>query len=94
MKNLLCVVAALCLGAIATVPAQVPSGQAPPGQSEYVPIDQLPPQDQLPAAPLLIAAYAFVWVGVFGYLWSLMRRLKTVQAEIEHLEHRLPNAKA
>jgi hypothetical protein len=29
---------------------------AQPGQSEFVPVDQLPPADQLPAAPLLIAA--------------------------------------
>ena len=35
-----------------------------PGQSEFVPVDALPPADQLPAAPLLITAYAFVWVAV------------------------------
>ena len=38
--------------------------QPPPGQSEFVPVDSLPPSDQLPAAPLLIAAYAFVWLAV------------------------------
>jgi hypothetical protein len=34
--------------------------QPPPGQSEFVPIKDLPPTDQLPAAPYLISAYAFV----------------------------------
>ena len=31
--------------------------------NEFVPISQLPPQDQLPAAPLLISAYVFVWLA-------------------------------
>ena len=38
--------------------------QAPSGQTTFVPVDQLPPGDQLPSAPLLVAAYAFVWVAV------------------------------
>ena len=48
--------------------------QPPPGQTEFVPVSQLPPGDQLPAAPLLIAAYAFVWVALLAYLWSIRRR--------------------
>ena len=32
----------------------------PRQQEEFTPIDQLPPQEQLPAAPLLVGAYAFV----------------------------------
>ena len=62
--------------------AQAPPGQAPPGQGEYVPIEQLPPGQQLPAAPLLIAAYAFVWLAVFFYVWTIWRRLNRVDAEI------------
>ena len=56
--------------------------QAPPGQSEYVPIKDLPPTDQMPAAPLLIAAYAFVWIAVMFYLWTIWRRLNRVEAEM------------
>jgi CcmD family protein len=63
-------------------PGQTPSGQAPAGQSEYVAVDQLPPVEQLPAAPLLIAAYAFVWLAVFFYVWTIWRRLNKVEAEI------------
>jgi CcmD family protein len=51
-----------------------------------VPIDQLPPQDQLPAAPLLIAAYAIVVLALFAYVMSVARRLTVVQREIERLE--------
>jgi CcmD family protein len=58
----------------------------PPQQEEFVPIDQLPPQDQLPAAPLLIGAYVFVWLAVGGYIWSVARRVSRVQREVERLD--------
>jgi CcmD family protein len=68
--------------------AQQPSPQsAPPKQQEeFVPVSQLPPQDQLPAAPLLVTAYAFVWIALFGYVVSVARRLTKVQREVERLE--------
>lgn len=59
---------------------------APEQQSEFVPISELPPQDQLPAAPLLVSAYVVVWVGLFGYLFSVARRLSVVQREVQRLE--------
>ena len=42
----------------------------------------LPQQEQLPAAPLVIAAYAVAWVRVFGYLWTIWRRLGRVEREL------------
>ena len=65
---------------------QEPSAQPPKQTDEFVPISQLPPQDQLPAAPLLVTAYAFVWVVLFGYVVSVARRLTKVQTEIERLD--------
>ena len=62
--------------------------QPQPPQEEFVPIDQVPPEDQLPAAPLLIAAYAVVWLIVFGYLWSLWRRQSAVEQEMRELSRR------
>ena len=53
---------------------------------EFVPIDQLPPTEQMPAAPLVIGAYSFVMLALFFYLVSLSRRLGTVQREVERLE--------
>ena len=58
----------------------------PEQQNEFIPIDQLPPQDQLPAAPLLVAAYAIVVVALFVYVMSVARRLTSVQRELERLE--------
>lgn len=63
---------------------------SPGGQTEFVPIGQLPPTEQLPAAPLLVAAYAFVWIAVMFYLWSIWRRLNKVEAEMRALERRRP----
>jgi CcmD family protein len=64
--------------------------QPPPGQSEFVPINELPPGDQLPAAPLLIGAYAFIWLAVMFYLWSIWRRLNQVETEMHALAQKKP----
>jgi CcmD family protein len=69
-----------------------PQQPSPQQQSEFVPISQLPPQDQLPAAPLLISAYVVVWVALFGYLFSVARRLGVVQRDVERLETDLKRA--
>ena len=62
--------------------------QPPAAQSEFVPVKDLPPADQLPAAPLLIAAYAFVWLALMVYLWSIQRRLGAVDADLRKLGQR------
>jgi CcmD family protein len=62
--------------------------QAPAGQNEFVPVSSLPPSDRMPAAPLLVAAYAFVWLAVCFYLWTLWRRLGKVEADMQALERR------
>ena len=72
--------------ACAVTPLRAAQPAQPEQQNEYVPIDQLPPQDQLPAAPLLVTAYAVVMVGLFAYVLSVARRLTTVQRELERLE--------
>jgi CcmD family protein len=67
--------------------------QAPAGQGGFVPADTLPPTEQLPAAPLLIAAYAFVWVAVTVYLFSIWRRLNKVEAEMRSLAAKVETRK-
>jgi CcmD family protein len=65
--------------------------QPPPGQSEFVPVDSVPPADQLPAAPLLVGAYAFVWIAVMVYLWTIWRRLNKVEDEMRALAQKAPH---
>ena len=68
--------------------------QQPPraAQDEFVPIDQLPQDERLPAARLLIAAYAAAWVLVAGYLWSIWRRLARVERELAEVGRRIPSS--
>jgi hypothetical protein len=62
------------------------AAQQPTRQDEFVPISQLPPQEQLAAAPLLIGAYAFVLGVLFLYVLSVARRLTTIQRELDRLD--------
>jgi len=64
----------------------------PRQQEEFTPIDQLPPQEQLPAAPLLVGAYAFVMLMLFGYLVMVSRRLSAIQTEVNRLDADLKRA--
>jgi CcmD family protein len=64
------------------------SAQPAQGPDVFVPISELPPGQQLPAAPFLIVAYAFIWVGLMVYLWSIWRRLEKVEREMRALEQR------
>ena len=79
----LALIIALCL--VGVGPTFV-HAQAPQQHDEFVPSDQPPPQDQLPAAPLLVAAYSFVALALFAYVVSVARRMATVQRELERLE--------
>ena len=55
----------LAAGPIAAVSVAAQQQPPPrPAQDEFVPIDELPPNEQLPAAPLLIAAYSVAWIMV------------------------------
>jgi CcmD family protein len=64
--------------------------QAPAGQGGFVPVDSVPLSDQLPAAPLLVTAYAFVWIAAMFYIWTIWRRLNKVEDEMRALAQKLP----
>ena len=70
-----------------SVSAQEPPKR--PAQDEFVPLNELPPQEQLPAAPLLIAAYSVAWVLVAGYLFSIWRRMGKVEQELAEVSRRV-----
>ena len=61
----------------------------PAAQDEFVPISEVAPHDQLPAAPLLIAAYSIAWLAIALYIWSLWKRLGRVEQELQTLSGRL-----
>lgn len=57
-------------------------------QGDYVPASSLPPVETLPAGPIVIAAYAFVWIVLIAYVWFVWRRLQKVEDDIARLERR------
>ena len=75
-----------------TAPQPAPS--KPAAQDEFVPVNApMNPQDTIPAPRLVAIAYGFIWVVLFGYLWSVRSRLSTVEREIETVSRRLPQRK-
>ena len=85
LKRWCAVLSLVFVWGVSSVMAQQPSPQ-PSQQNEFIPINQLPPQDQLPAAPLLIGAYVFVLAVLFLYVFSVARRLTNVQRELDRLD--------
>ena len=76
---------ALWIIVMSAVSTAVFAFQPPPGQDGFVAAKDLPPTEQIPAAPLLVAAYAIIWVAAVFYLWTIWRRLNKVEADIRAL---------
>lgn len=69
-------------------------GQQPPPKptatDEFVPVDKpMNAQDTIPAPKLVATAYGFIWVVVFGYVWSVRSRLATVERELQTVSKRV-----
>ncbi len=59
-----------------------------PAQEGFIPLSELPPGEQLPAAPFLVGSYAFFLVLMMFYLWTIWRRISKVETEMKALERR------
>jgi type VI protein secretion system component VasF len=81
-------VAVVLLAFLLTASARAAAQQPPPANEGFVQANDLPPTEQLPAAPLVVGAYAIFLVLMVGYVWSIGRRLNTVEKEMRTLEHR------
>ncbi len=86
MKRWLAIAILMCgiTAPLAAQPQQPPPQRRPPAaQDEFVPVNELPESEKLPAAPFLITAYTIVWVVLLVYVWSLRRRLTAVEQELK-----------
>jgi CcmD family protein len=84
------IVAVVMLSGI--VSAQPPAPKATPtaAQDGFVPVDSpIAPGDAIPAPRLVAVAYGFIWVVLFGYLWSVRSRLARVEREIAVVSRRV-----
>jgi hypothetical protein len=77
----------------ATPPAAPPPSTTAPAQDEFVPISELPADEKLAAGPLLITAYAVVWIVLAVYVWTLWKRFWRAEQDLKSLASRLPPAR-
>jgi CcmD family protein len=54
-----------------------------------VPLSELPPDEQLPATPLVFIAYGLIWLAVLVYVVTIRRRQDAVQKELDGLKRQL-----
>ena len=67
--------------------------QQPTIPEGFAPVTGVPPGEQLPAAPLVIASYAFFLLLMVFYLWTIWRRIGKVESEMQALERRQAGSK-
>jgi len=86
-----CVLVVLVVWMAAPLPMTSAAAQERPrtADDEFLPIDELPPDERLPAAPFLIAAYSIAWIVVVGYLWSIWQRIRRVEREMLEVSRRI-----
>ena len=71
--------------------AQTPPRPSPTAaQDGFVPVDKpASAQDSIPAPRRVALAYGFIWVALFGYVWSIRTRLAKVQRELDAVGKRV-----
>jgi CcmD family protein len=71
----------ICLALVVAFATSVVLAAQEP-QSEFRPVTEVPASEQLPSAPLVIAAYAFVWLAFVAYVWIMWRKLGKMEQEL------------
>ena len=80
----------LSLSAAPALAAPQPPPAAGAAQDEFVPVNApMNAQEQIPAPRLVATAYGFIWVVLFGYVWSVKSRLGRVERELESVGRRV-----
>ena len=80
-------------------PAFAQSTPQPPPRTaatdEFVPVTTpSATQETIPAARLVGIAYGFIWIVLFGYVWSVRSRLARVEREMESVSRRVASGSA
>jgi len=84
---------------VPTPSSATPSSATPPAarqpaaaQDGFVSVDApMSAQETIPAPRLVAIAYGFIWIVVFGYVWSVRSRLSRVERELDAVSRRLPS---
>ena len=83
---------AALVGAMLVMSPAASTAQPPAPQEGFVPVDRLPGQEELPAAPLVAAGYAVAWGAVLVYVFSIRKRLGAVEREMADVAKRIEAA--
>ncbi|HET7695519.1 MAG TPA: CcmD family protein [Vicinamibacterales bacterium] len=90
MRYLGAIVLAFTVLLTAAAAAQPQPPPKPAAQDEFVPVNApMNAQDTIPAPLLVGSAYAFIWIVVFAYVWSIRSRLASVERDMAALDRRL-----
>jgi len=80
----------LAAGMSVSLSAQPQPPAAPPAaQDGFVPMSELAPREMLPATPLVFYAYAFVWLALIVYVFTIWRRMARVEQDLAEVQRRL-----
>ena len=83
----------LTVVSLALTAASVLAAQPPAGQSEFKPLSEVPPTEQLPGGVFVVVAYSFIWVATMVYVWFVWKRLRQVEDEMRALQRSSPEIK-
>ena len=93
MKSIATLLFVFLLGLPAAAQQQ-PAPKAPAAQDGFVPVDApMTGQEAIPAPRLVAIAYGFIWVVIFGYVWTVRSRLSHVEREMAAVSRRVPERK-
>ena len=84
----LALAAMAALGTLEAISATPLLAWQPAAQGDFVPFTGVPPDQQMPAAPLVVGAYGFFLLLMMFYLWTIWRRIGKVEADMHALERR------
>jgi CcmD family protein len=86
MRLIRCLLCVAVLWLSAPPAAAAAQSQPPqPAQEEFVPLSEIPAEEQIPAFTLVASAYALVWIVLIAYVWSVSRRLRAIEGELASL---------
>ena len=83
----------LAVVSLALTAASALAAQPPAGQSEFKPLSEVPPTEQLPGGAFVVVAYSFMWVATMAYVWFVWQRLRKVEEEMRSLQRSSPEVK-
>lgn len=69
-----------------STPTPTPAAAA---TDEFVPLSEAAPREVLPATPMVFYAYAFVWLALIGYVFSIWQRMAKVEEDLAAVQRRL-----